>query len=164
MSIVWYTDELRALAGDFKRLAEWFERDSDTYDADALARDLEAKGLLDPESWEPKRWVMDAIVASRCQHERVLWADGGYRVALLCRDCGDVCYDGEFDGDVTRYREMYVSESDRLKTYPENCSIAPIHYALRSGITLVDLFVLGITNGSRDREHWAHYCSTMGAL
>lgn len=59
---------LRVLALALEAYATWLERDPSTYDADALARELEKAGVVDHYEWAPSSWVIEAIHWLRINH------------------------------------------------------------------------------------------------
>lgn len=57
--------DLRVLALALGGYAMWLERDPNTYDADALAREIEKVGVIDSDEWRPAPWVLEAVKALR---------------------------------------------------------------------------------------------------
>jgi hypothetical protein len=148
MSRIWYTSELRRLSGNFARLADWFEHDPDEYDADTLAIELEALGLLDPELWQPTAWVIDAIVAGRCEHEHCVLVDSGYRIGIICCGCAWLSFDGTFE-DVPS-----GDNGDGPSEYPEGANFELLMRLHFDDITWATRAVIGAINGARDAMAW----------
>jgi hypothetical protein len=155
-----HTGELRRLGRNFRRLAVWLEKDPATYDADALAEELEAEGMLDSATWAPAQWVFDTIEASRyeCDHAQCVWVDSGSRVALVCRHCCDcsfdASFDASFDGDAERHRD---ANPEPISSYPENACLTPLGYVVLADVSFVDLLVVGAINGTRNPTVWESF-------
>lgn len=63
--------DLLILAEALEMLAYWLEVDPGTYDADELARRLEALGMITSDTWEPPQWLKEATAKAREGFDRI---------------------------------------------------------------------------------------------